>query len=348
MDGDFVLKVTRAQQQGTSNYTYTTQVFSYDDATGDLIETPQSGDGEQIWSWVNQPTGSQTSGSIVFYEEGYGQADRYQYSFTWGKDTVSGTETLLNGYNQYVYFNNLSLLINYFNDAMVNAFDPSQFNDVAQGSANFQQYYNDYVAASQALSQFIFGTDVGFDNYANLSDYKWALDRGGTTADYQNVADVKAIDEVFNVYGEPKYAYIKEGDGDANADAEAEWYTNLFNRMTSGGYKVIENGLASSAEWMRYALESGLVKMEQVDKDNNWSTITFTSCSDITEQTNDVAVTIAEAEYNKAMNKIENKDKVYDMELKNIDTEHTALQTEYDSIKSALDKNVERNFKLYS
>ncbi len=348
LDGDFVLKVTRAQQQGTSNYTYTTQVFSYDDATGDLIETPQSGDGEQIWSWVNQPTGSQTSGSIVFYEEGYGQADRYQYSFTWGKDTVSGTETLLNGYNQYVYFNNLSLLINYFNDAMVNAFDPSQFNDVAQGSANFQQYYNDYVAASQALSQFIFGTDVGFDNYANLSDYKWALDRGGTTADYQNVADVKAIDEVFNVYGEPKYAYIKEGDGDANADAEAEWYTNLFNRMTSGGYKVIENGLASSAEWMRYALESGLVKMEQVDKDNNWSTITFTSCSDITEQTNDVAVTIAEAEYNKAMNKIENKDKVYDMELKNIDTEHTALQTEYDSIKSALDKNVERNFKLYS
>ena len=36
------------------------------------------------------------------------------------------------------------------------------------------------------------------------------------------------------------------------------------------------------------------------------------------------------------------------MELKNIDTEHEALQTEYDSIKSALDKNVERHFKYFS
>ena len=43
-----------------------------------------------------------------------------------------------------------------------------------------------------------------------------------------------------------------------------------------------------------------------------------------------------------------NSNRIYNMELKNIDTEHTALQTEYDSIKSALDKNIERNFKLYS
>ena len=339
LNGD-VVRVTREETSpGSGTYNYTYELV--DDETGTYEPVPQDEDGEHIWD------GNIQSGNINFYDEGV-NTENIKFNFTWGNDKITVTETLLNGHNQDVYFNNLKNIIEYFDDAMVNAFDPSQFNDVAQGSANFQQYYNDYVAASQALSQFIFGTDVGFDNYANLSDYKWALDRGGTTADYQNVADVKAIDEVFNVYGEPKYAYIKEGDGDANADAEAEWYTNLFNRMTSGGYKVIENGLASSAEWMRYALESGLVKMEQVDKDNNWSTITFTSCSDITEQTNDVAVTIAEAEYNKAMNKIENKDKVYDMELKNIDTEHTALQTEYDSIKSALDKNVERNFKLYS
>ena len=74
----------------------------------------------------------------------------------------------------------------------------------------------------------------------------------------------------------------------------------------------------------------------------------YSSCSDITEQTNDTAITIAEAEYNAAMNKIENKDKMYDLELKNIDTEHNSLQTEYDSIKTAIDKNIERTFKIYS
>jgi len=48
------------------------------------------------------------------------------------------------------------------------------------------------------------------------------------------------------------------------------------------------------------------------------------------------------------MNKIEAKDQRYDLELKNIDTEHNSLQTEYESIKSAIDKNIERTFKLYS
>ena len=70
--------------------------------------------------------------------------------------------------------------------------------------------------------------------------------------------------------------------------------------------------------------------------------------SDITEQTDSAAIAIAEAEYNAAMNKIENKDKMYDLELKNIDTEHNSLETEYESIKSAIDKNIERTFKIYS
>ena len=48
------------------------------------------------------------------------------------------------------------------------------------------------------------------------------------------------------------------------------------------------------------------------------------------------------------MNDIENKDKRLDMELKNIDTEHNALQQEYESIKSVISKNVERTFKIFS
>ena len=43
-----------------------------------------------------------------------------------------------------------------------------------------------------------------------------------------------------------------------------------------------------------------------------------------------------------------NKDKKYEQDLKKLDTEHTALQTEYDSIKEVLSKNVERSFKAFS
>ena len=149
------------------------------------------------------------------------------------------------------------------------------------------------------------------------------------------------------MYGEPSAGWIDVNNPDENADAKVQWYTNLYNRMQQG-YSVLEDGLASSNEWIQFALESGLVTMEQVDKSNNWTSTIYTNCSDITEVTDDTAVTIAEAEYNKAMNNIENKDKRYDMELKNIDTEHNSLQTEYDSVKSVIDKNIERSFKIYS
>ena len=163
----------------------------------------------------------------------------------------------------------------------------------------------------------------------------------------QNIADIIILDNIMNTYGEPQMSWIDVNDKNANGQAKYEWYSNLFSRMQQG-FTVIQDGLASSNEWIQFALENGLATLEQVDSEGNWNGLSYANCSDITERTNDQAVTIAEAEYNAAMNKIENKDKKYDLELKNIDTEHNSLQTEYDSIKSAIDKNIERTFKIYS
>lgn len=147
--------------------------------------------------------------------------------------------------------------------------------------------------------------------------------------------------------GTPKYAWVDSNDtsNKDNANTKAQWYTNLFKRMQQG-YKAIENGLASSSQWMEYALESGIVTLEQVDKSYNWNSLDYKSCTKITEETDDAAVTKAEAEYNRTMNDIEAKDNIYDIELKNIDTEHTSLQTEYDVIKGVISKNIDRTFKF--
>ena len=74
----------------------------------------------------------------------------------------------------------------------------------------------------------------------------------------------------------------------------------------------------------------------------------WTNAIDITEEQNEVAITKAEIEYKQALNDIEAKDKQYDNQLKRLDTEHSALQTEYDSIKELIGKNVERTLKMYS
>ena len=44
----------------------------------------------------------------------------------------------------------------------------------------------------------------------------------------------------------------------------------------------------------------------------------------------------------------ERKDNIFDMQLRKLDTEHNALQTEYDSVKSIIDKNVEKTFNTFS
>lgn len=164
---------------------------------------------------------------------------------------------------------------------------------------------------------------------------------------FEAVKDVYLCEKAMELFGTPKYTWIDVKNPDENAEAKAKWYTNLFERMNEGGYTTIENGLANSQEWLQFALESGLITMEQVNKDGDWVSTMYLNSSDITESTVDVDITIAEAKYTKAMNQIESKDKRYDLELKNIDTEHTSLQTEYDSIKSVMDKNVERNFKMF-
>jgi len=168
------------------------------------------------------------------------------------------------------------------------------------------------------------------------------------TNDYKTVISEYIIDMMIADKGEPKYAWVDENDKNNtdNADAKAQWYTNMFNRMKQG-YKVLENGLASSSKWIEYAMESGIVTMEQVDKSFNWKSLDYKTCTRITEQTdNSDLVAKAEAEYNRAMKDIDAKDSIYDIELKNIDTEHTSLQTEYESIKSVISKNIDRTFKF--
>lgn len=240
----------------------------------------------------------------------------------------------------------------------------SELNEIIE---NYKKAKNDYV-------EFIFGTDdIDSVNQLirdskitakDLQDVDYVLrlvsgdvqDANGNalatglslSENYNTVVKEFIIENMIANTGEPKYAWVDENDtsNNGNADAKAQWYTNMFNRMKQG-YKAIENGLASSPEWIEFALESGLVHMEQVDKSFNWKSLDYRTCSTITEETeNAEAVAKAEAAYNKAMKDIDAKDSMYDMELKNIDTEHTALQTEYETIKSVITKNVERTFKF--
>ena len=83
--------------------------------------------------------------------------------------------------------------------------------------------------------------------------------------------------------------------------------------------------------------------------DNKTSASTDTNVSYTNKSSVDsTALKKAEAEYEAAMKKISRQDKKYDMELNRLETERSALTTEYDSVKKVISDNIERSFKIFS
>ena len=135
--------------------------------------------------------------------------------------------------------------------------------------------------------------------------------------------------------------------------------TTVTTTSTTGKrWDILEDGLMNSQQWLKYAIETGGITLERVNYTNpteegtglkyaTWTSIVTTNALDISEQQDDTAIARAEAEYEQTQREIEAKDKQYDSMLKLLDTEHNALQTEYESVKSVITKNMERTLKIY-
>lgn len=130
-------------------------------------------------------------------------------------------------------------------------------------------------------------------------------------------------------------------------------------------YKIMDENLATSSEWLQFALEQGIITLSQAifnapaqdgkrvldikSEGIEWTPIVLgTSAKDLVYVDDEAAISQAEVKYKNTMRKIQNKDKKYDQDLKKLDTEHNALQSELDSIKTVIDKNTDRSFKLFS
>ena len=182
--------------------------------------------------------------------------------------------------------------------------------------------------------------------------------------------------------------------------AKSQWYTNLWFKMNGSdtanlvrnkqipidealgttttvfvvegaekdehkqNWEELDGNLTANSEWLEFALEHGVVTMEQARYYNpsedsgkvpeilsegiTWQSIIHKEAADIRVVDDEVTIAKAEAKYKHDMKEIQDKDKKYDQDLKKLDTEHSALLTEFDSIKEAISKNEERSFKAFS
>lgn len=152
---------------------------------------------------------------------------------------------------------------------------------------------------------------------------------------------------------------------ETNTNGETYFIADSNSKNENGkNYKVIDDELLTSNDWLTFALKNGVVTLKQASYFNPstdsaktpemsaegfyWNATAYSSTSDMVAVEDETAIAKAEVKYKNTTTEIENQDKKYDQDLKKLDTEHNALQTEYESLKSVIDKNVERSFKAFS
>lgn len=128
----------------------------------------------------------------------------------------------------------------------------------------------------------------------------------------------------------------------------AQWYERMFDSMKNNGFKTISDTNFRSKEWLYQQLNAGNIYLAKYNSNNQLEQISWSSGdASLQTETDNVDTTKAEAAYQATMNQLEAKDKQFDLELSKINTEHTAVQTEIDSVKKVIDKNIDRSFKIF-
>ena len=143
-----------------------------------------------------------------------------------------------------------------------------------------------------------------------------------------------------------------------------EYYVSIYKQLEANGGACISidkfDGFAGSAandsEWLTAMVQSGQISISTVTKDDDGgvkieaaspssdTNVSYTETTSIDSR----AAKKAEAKYEHDLREIENKDKQYDLTLSKLETERTALTTEYDSVKKVIEDNIERTFGIFS
>lgn len=142
------------------------------------------------------------------------------------------------------------------------------------------------------------------------------------------------------------------------------YYVNIYNQIQLFGgcvsideYNGLNGDAANDSEWLQNMIKSGQFSIEIVTTDTktgevNSSTTSPSSDSNLAYTATTVidnrAAAKAEAEYEHKLKQIDKKDQKFDLDLSKLETERTALTTEYESVKKVIEDNIDRTFGIFS
>lgn len=177
---------------------------------------------------------------------------------------------------------------------------------------------------------------------------------GAVLAAYNNAIAAPA-GQLDTFIADLRTAHVMTDTAAAPDSAQVNYYTNLFNEIQqSGGAFTVPNQNMNSGEWLQNEIDNGNLFLYTYNSEGgslgqgDFVNVSWTSGdASLLEVTDESDRAKAEAEYETTMARIQSEDKRFDLQLKSLDTEHSAISTEIDSVKKVIDKNIERSFKVF-
>lgn len=177
-----------------------------------------------------------------------------------------------------------------------------------------------------------------------------ALNFEGSTQEQREFYDYAvAMTEAF--YGTSDSANNLNTGAKSENSGYIKYLTNIFQKMQTSGYYTESqpNETIKDNKWFEKQLREGNLQLEYYSTtEKKFVSTSIDSDTAIQEVEDEREIAVIEQKYQNKLDELEQKDNRYDLELKKLDTEHNALQTEYDAVKSVIEKNVEKTFNIFS
>ena len=178
-------------------------------------------------------------------------------------------------------------------------------------------------------------------------------------ASYNKVMYENYMDDIYKkIQQDENSENIEELDMDS-----FNYYVNIYHQIEACSGNVISithfdgssGDAANNSEWLQNMVKSGVIMIKNCTTDSTTGEVSMEGVNpssdtnlNYTETTSidSTALAKAEAKYEHDLKEIDKKDKQFDMSLSKLESERTALTTEYDSVKKVIQDNIERTFGI--
>ena len=160
----------------------------------------------------------------------------------------------------------------------------------------------------------------------------------------------RSVDTSSFVTDNSAYQYVAQPSDDIVTDNHircADFFDMVYNNILEHGWR--EDVAVDDPEYLENALKNGRYSMSSLNREDGYYYQTrYNETGYMVEVADTDAINRAEAEFSAMKAEITYKEDSIDMKTKKLDTEISALSTEYDTVKNLITKGIEKTFNMFA